>query len=77
MGGRLRGPPGSRCGSITCCRGSPAEVLALYAWILVDIVLWGFITRYLNTRGVARDGFVPMLLGAVLLWDFFTGSCTA
>lgn len=53
-------------------RGSPARVLALYAWILVDIVLWGFISRYLNTMASPGADFVPMLLGAVLLWDFFT-----
>ena len=53
-------------------RGSLARVLPLFVWVAVDIVLWGFITRYLNT--VARSGFnfVPVLLGAVLLWDFFT-----
>ncbi len=53
-------------------RGSPARALPLFAWVAIDIVLWGFITRYLNT--VARPGldFVPALLGAVLLWDFFT-----
>ncbi len=52
-------------------RGSPARVLSIFVWIVIDIVLWGFITRYLNT--VARPGidFVPLLLGAVLLWDFF------
>ena len=53
-------------------RGSPARVFPLFAWIALDIVLWGFITRYLN--GVARTGFdfVPALLGAVLLWNFLT-----
>lgn len=53
-------------------RGSPARVVPLFAWVAIDIVLWGFITRYLN--GVARPGFdfVPALLGAVLLWDFLS-----
>jgi ABC-2 type transport system permease protein len=52
-------------------RGSPARVLPLFAWVAIDVVLWGFITRYLNS--VAAPGFdlVPVLLGAVLLWDFF------
>ncbi len=52
--------------------GSPQRVLPLFAWVAVDILLWGFITRYLNT--VSRPGFnfVPALLGAVLLWDFLT-----
>jgi ABC-2 type transport system permease protein len=52
-------------------RGSPARVLPLFAWIAVDIVLWGFITRYLNTVAAPGYNFVPALLGAVLLWDFF------
>jgi ABC-2 type transport system permease protein len=53
-------------------RGSPARILPLFGWVAIDIVLWGFITRYLNS--VARSGFnfVPAILGAVLLWDFFS-----
>jgi ABC-2 type transport system permease protein len=53
-------------------RGSPQRILPIFAWVAVDILLWGFISRYLN--GVAHAGFsfVPALLGAVLLWDFLT-----
>ena len=53
-------------------RGSPIRVVPMFAWVGVDIVLWGFITRYLNTVGAAGMNFVPRLLGAVLLWDFLT-----
>lgn len=53
-------------------RGSPARILPLFAWVTIDIVLWGFITRYLNTVTSSGLNFVPALLGAVLLWDFFT-----
>jgi len=53
-------------------RGSAARVLPLFAWVAVDIVLWGFITRYLNTVAAPGFDFVPALLGAVLLWDFFS-----
>src|SRR6201988_1310403 len=52
--------------------GSPARILPLFAWIAIDMVLWGFITRYLNTVSSAGFDFVPVFLGAVLLWDFFT-----
>jgi ABC-2 type transport system permease protein len=52
-------------------RGSPARVLPLFVWIAVDMVLWGFITRYLNVVSMSGFDFVPALLGAVLLWDFF------
>jgi ABC-2 type transport system permease protein len=53
-------------------RGSPSRALPLFAWIAIDIVLWGFITRYLDA--LARPGFdfVPAVLGAVLLWDFLS-----
>ncbi len=52
--------------------GSPARVLPLFAWVAIDMVLWGFITKYLNTVSAAGFDFVPIFLGAVLLWDFFT-----
>jgi ABC-2 type transport system permease protein len=53
-------------------RGSPTRLLPMFAWVAVDIVLWGFITRYLNSVSGSGINFVPQLLGAVLLWDFFT-----
>ena len=51
-------------------RGSPARIMPLFVWVAIDIVLWGFITRYLNSVASASFNFVPALLGAVLLWDF-------
>ncbi|HEX8355622.1 MAG TPA: hypothetical protein VF611_22135, partial [Pyrinomonadaceae bacterium] len=53
-------------------RGSAARLLPLFAWVAVDIILWGFISRYLNTVASPGFNFVPALLGAVLLWDFFS-----
>ena len=53
-------------------RGSPVRILPLFAWAAIDIVLWGFITRWLNGVASPRTNFVPILLGAVLLWDFLT-----
>ena len=52
-------------------RGSPARILPLFVWVAIDVVLWGFITRYLNAVASAGFNFVPALLGAVLMWDFF------
>jgi ABC-2 type transport system permease protein len=53
-------------------RGSLTRVVPLFVWVAIDIVLWGFITRYLNAVSGSGLDFVPMLLGAVLLWDFFS-----
>lgn len=52
-------------------RQSPARVFPLFAWVAIDMVLWGFITKYLNAVSASGLDFVPTLLGAVLLWDFF------
>jgi ABC-2 type transport system permease protein len=53
-------------------RGSPQRVFPIFIWVAVDILLWGFLTRYLNSVSNAEVNFVPALLGAVLLWDFLT-----
>lgn len=52
-------------------RSSFSRVLPLFIWVAVDILLWGFLTRYLNTVASTGFNFVPAMLGAVLLWDFF------
>jgi len=52
--------------------GSPIRLLPLIAWVAIDIVLWGFITRYLNGLTGSRFNLVSALLGAVLLWDFLS-----
>ena len=53
-------------------RGSAARVVPLFAWVTIDMVLWGFMTKYLNGVTESRYQFVPTLLGAVLFWDFMT-----
>ena len=53
-------------------RGSPQRVFPLFIFVAVDILIWGFMTRYLNSVSHAGFNFVPALLGAVLLWDFLT-----
>jgi ABC-2 type transport system permease protein len=67
----------NRAGAITLrqfylLRGSIARFLPLFAWVAVDIILWGFLTRYLNSVAAPGFNFVSMLLGAVLFWDFFS-----
>jgi ABC-2 type transport system permease protein len=52
-------------------RGSVSRLVPLFIWVAIDMVLWGFMTRYLNTVSAAGFDFVPVLLGAVLMWDFF------
>ena len=51
-------------------RGSLTRIIPLFVWAAIDIVLWGFITKFLNNITASTHDFVPMLLGAILLWDF-------
>jgi ABC-2 type transport system permease protein len=53
-------------------RGNASRVLSPVVWVTIDMVLWGFITRYLNSVTSSGFNFVPAMLGAVLLWDFFS-----
>jgi len=53
-------------------RGSPARLAPMLIWVVVDVLLWGLLTRYLNTVANSAVNFVPALLGAVLFWDFLT-----
>ena len=53
-------------------RESPARIIPLFAWVTVDILLWGFMTKYLAGLIPPTFSLVSTLLGAVLLWDFFT-----
>ncbi|MFP5208012.1 MAG: ABC transporter permease [Acidobacteriota bacterium] len=53
-------------------RGSAARVVPLFAWVTIDMVLWGFMTKFLGSLAHTSYRFVPALLGAVLFWDFMT-----
>src|SRR4051812_26537176 len=44
----------------------------ILVWALLDVVLWGFITKYLDSLGNPGFSFVPVLLGAVTMWAFMT-----
>ena len=53
-------------------RGSPQRIFPIFIFVAIDVLVWGFLTRYLNSVSHADFNFVPALLGAVLLWDFLT-----
>lgn len=53
-------------------RSSPTRVVPYLLWASLDIILWGFITKYLDATASSGFSYVPILLGAVLLWDFLT-----
>ncbi|HYD17133.1 MAG TPA: ABC transporter permease [Patescibacteria group bacterium] len=52
-------------------RGSKARLIEIIYWPSVQMILWGFISRFFATSGAAGMGSKAfgVLLGAVLLWD--------
>ncbi len=53
-------------------RGSVARAVPLFAWVAIDMMLWGFMAKFLGGITLSRYQFVPALLGAVLFWDFMS-----
>src|SRR6185437_4001490 len=51
-------------------RGSPSRIVPYFLWSALDIVLWGFITRFLSNISGGEVAIAATLLGAVILWDF-------
>lgn len=53
-------------------RSNPTRLTSIFVWLIVDIVQWGFISRYLGTMGHATFDFLNVILGAIILWEFNT-----
>ena len=53
-------------------KGNPTRLVSTFLWILLDIVLWGFINKYLSALGSATLSFTNVVLGAIVLWDFMS-----
>jgi ABC-2 type transport system permease protein len=51
-------------------RGNPQRFFNIFVWAIMDIVLWGFITKYFNALGGPAFNLVTTLMGAVILWAF-------
>jgi ABC-2 type transport system permease protein len=49
-------------------RDNPTRTIQIFLWPFLDILLWGFIGKYVGEIGGAH--FALTLLGAIILWDF-------
>lgn len=49
-------------------RDNPTRTIQIFLWPLLDIILWGFISKYVGEIG--GEAFSLVLLGAIILWDF-------
>jgi len=69
---KLRPIAGIALRQLYLMRSSPTRILPMVAWVAIDIVVWGFMSRYLDSVSGGAVNFIGSLLGAVLFWDFFT-----
>lgn len=51
-------------------RYSPMRFVNIFAWSIIDVLIWGFMTRYLDGLQNQTFSFVPILIGAAVLWNF-------
>lgn len=49
-------------------RDNPTRLIQIFAWILLELVLWGYISRYISE--LTETDFTVVFLGAILLWEF-------
>ena len=49
---------------------NPVRFIELLFWPMVDLLVWGFLTLYLQKQGAGgQPGAVTFLLGGMILWD--------
>ncbi|MBC7544801.1 MAG: ABC transporter permease [Candidatus Sericytochromatia bacterium] len=50
-------------------RHSPLRLVEMVYWPLLDLLVWGFLTVYLQRSGAGVPNFVAFFVGALILWD--------
>jgi ABC-2 type transport system permease protein len=53
-------------------KSNPTRLVSIFLWLIIDILLWGFISKYLGSLGRDTFSFTTVILGAVILWEFMS-----
>jgi len=49
---------------------NPVRLIELFFWPIVQLLVWGFVTRYLQQQqGAGMPGIITFLIGGIILWD--------
>ena len=51
-------------------KSNPSRLASIFLWPIVVIAQWGFISKYLGSFGKSTFGFITVILGAIILWEF-------
>ncbi|MBI2596598.1 ABC transporter permease [Candidatus Daviesbacteria bacterium] len=53
---------------------SVPRILDIFFWPMVELLIWGFLTLYLQQSRLAIPNFITALLGALIFWNFIQRS---
>lgn len=53
-------------------KSNPTRLAGVFLWLIIDVIQWGFISKYLASLGQATFSFITVILGAIILWEFMT-----
>lgn len=53
---------------------SVPRIMDIFYWPVMELLLWGFLSLYLNKLNLAGFNAVALLLGAVIFWDLLNQS---
>lgn len=51
-------------------RRSSHRILGIFYWSALELLVWGYLTIYLNRVGGDQINFITVLIGTVILWNF-------
>jgi len=51
-------------------KSNPTRLVSIFLWLVIDVIQWGFISKYLGSFGQATFNFITVILGAIILWEF-------
>jgi len=55
-------------------RRSFPRIMDLVYWPVMELLLWGFLSLYLEKLQIAEFNVVTFLLGAIIFWDLLSQS---
>ena len=53
-------------------KSNPTRLASVFLWLVIDVILWGFISKYLSSLGQATFSFITVIMGAIILWEFMS-----
>ncbi len=53
-------------------RSNPTRLVSIFLWLIIDVILWGFISSYLGSLGQDTVSFITVIMGAIILWEFMS-----